>query len=336
MKKKIIYTLLAMIAAGTTKAQDFHLAQYDAAGLYMNPALTGMFLGDKGDYRISSDYRSQWKALGIKPYNTVYLAYDMPYTIKDKKCGFGAYVINSRSGNGHFNTFSFMLSGAYDIMQGSDKHYLSAGLQLGLFNKSFDPSSFTYDVQYDASTGTFDNSVNSMESGLNTSIFRFDANMGIYYKYRDESKKWHPYGGFSIYHVNRPNETFTAYKERLPMRFNFNAGCDFILNERFTIVPKILYMNEAKVSEFYAGLAAFYKMKDNNFQPMLGLDYRHKDAFVVEVGLKQDKHIFRISYDVNTSYLNSYTGGRGAIEFSLVLIGIKGQPLFIPPKSRVE
>jgi type IX secretion system PorP/SprF family membrane protein len=336
--KHHILSAAACLAIGSACAQDYHLAQYDAATQYQNPALTGMYLGEKGDYKISTDYRNQWRSMGIKPFTTIFLSYDMPYLVKEKKFGFGAYVINNRGGVGQYNTLSFMLSGAYNILKGSDKHYLSTGLQLGIFQKSFDPSAFTYDEQYSASSGTFDvNSPSYEEFGTGKqSIIRFDANVGVFYKYRDETKKVHPFIGFSIYHLNKPNETFTAYSSKLPMRFDVHGGADILINDRFTLTPKVEYMNQAKASEIYAGLVCFYKMKDNNFQPMLGVDYRHKDALVIEAGLRQDHHIFRVSYDINTSYLNNYTGGKGALEFSLILTGIKGQPLFIPPKSRVN
>jgi type IX secretion system PorP/SprF family membrane protein len=342
MRTRTKIAALALLTAGgmlpaLSEAQDFHLTQYDAAAQYQNPALTGMYLGEKGDYRIATDYRTQWKSLGIKPFNTIFLSYDMPYTIKEKKFGFGAYVVNNRSGIGHYNTLDFMLSAAYDILKNSNNHYLSTGLQLGLFQKSFDGDAFTYDEQYSQSSGTFDLNQPSYEDQPGKqSIIRFDANFGVFYKYWDADYKAHPFAGFSVYHLNKPNETFTAYTNKLPMRFDISGGCDIDLNDRFTIVPKLLYMNQAKAHEFAAGLVAFYHMKDNNFQPMLGFDYRHQDAIAIEVGLKQDHHIFRVSYDINTSYLKNYTNGRGALEFSLILVGIKGQPLFIPPKSRVE
>ena len=334
----IVLATVNCILPTALNAQDFHLSQFDAASQYMNPALTGMYLGELGDYKIATAYRSQWKALDTpRPFSTVYISYDTHKRYKEKKFGYGGYIANNRAGSGHFNTLDVMLSGAYDILQNSNDHYLSAGLQMGIFQKSFDPVSYTYDVQYDPTTGNFNQSSPSQESGLDRySIIRFDSHFGIHYKYFDSDKKWRPYAGFSVYHVNRPFENFINKVERLPFRFNLNAGCDLILNDRFTIIPKILYMNEARAHEMYFGLVGFYKMKDNNFQPMLGFDYRNKDAFVIEAGVKQDKHIFRISYDINTSYLKQFTGGRGALEFSLIITGIKGQPLFVPPKSRIE
>ena len=118
------------------------------------------------------------------------------------------------------------------------------------------------------------------------------------------------------------------------MRFNVNAGCDIFVNEQVKLVPSFLYMNQASVSEMDAGLLAYYKIKNSTFAPFLGGDYRFNDAIVIDIGIKQNEHAFRFSYDINTSYLNNFTGGRGAWEFSLILTGIKGEPLFTTSQSR--
>ncbi len=145
---------------------------------------------------------------------------------------------------------------------------------------------------------------------------------------------FHPYAGFSIQHVTEPNESFTSYKSLLPMRFNLNGGCDIRVNEQLKLVPSFLYMNQSSVAETDIGLLAYYKIKNSTFVPILGGDYRFNDAVVIDIGIKQNEHVFRFSYDINTSYLNNFSGGRGAWEFSLILTGIKGEPLFTKSQSR--
>ena len=105
--KKIIPLLLFVLAARIISAQDFHLSQYDATPHYFNPALTGIYFGEKIDYRIYSDYRTQWRSLGVKPFSTYYLAYDMPFKGID---GVGGYLIHNRNGKGGLNTINFMPS----------------------------------------------------------------------------------------------------------------------------------------------------------------------------------------------------------------------------------
>jgi type IX secretion system PorP/SprF family membrane protein len=326
--------LAAAFAAITTAAfaqEDYHLSQFQSAPLYLNPALTGMYMKQKGDYRVSSDYRSQWRALGTKPYTTIYLGYDMPLRKYDGKWGVGGYIINNRSGAGHFSTMNIMGSGAYNIIDGSDDHYLTTGLQMGLLYKTYDASTYTYDIQYDNSTGTFDQTIPNQETGLSkTSVVKFDANIGVFYKYMGEGKKYHPSAGFSIYHLTKPNESFTSYKSKLPMHFVFHSECDFDLKDNFILQPHFLYMNQAKAYEANIGVLAFYKINNSSLEILAGADYRYKDAIVAHIGFRQEQHIFRFSYDINTSGLNDYTGGRGAWEFSLILTGKRDQPLFKP------
>jgi hypothetical protein len=49
-----------------------------------------------------------------------------------------------------------------------------------------------------------------------------------------------------------------------------------------------------------------------------------KDALMVQAGVKKDNFILRMSYDVNTSYLNSYSNGKGGFEITLSITGKKG------------
>lgn len=331
MKTKIILTFaICHLTFYMALAQDFHLSQYDAAPHYFNPALTGIYFGEKADYRIYSDYRSQWKALGYKPYSTFYAAYDMPY----KLFGLGGYIVNNRNGmTGGFNTMNVMLSGSYKISnEVNTPHNLSVGVQMGILYRAFDPSKFTFDSQYspDSPTG-FDQNLSNGENFGKTSIAKFDANMGVFYKYKQSSWNVHPWGGLAVYHVTQPNQSLTGIqKDKLPMRWVFWGGADWKVNEQIHVTPMILYMNQAKAYEFNFGALGFYNFQDTKYNVIGGLNYRLKDAFIIQAGLQYEQHIFTISYDINTSYLNNYTNSRGGIEFSLILTGVKGKPLINP------
>lgn len=332
MKKIIISTVILFLATGLLKAQDFHLAQYESAGLYMNPALTGIYDDYKGDYKVYSNIRSQWRSFGIKPFFTTFLAYDMPLTIKQEKIGVGAYFINNRTGPGNLNTTGFMFSGAYNILdkKAYRKHILSAGLQLGLFHKSINNSDLFYDQQYSYAVngGSFDQNINSGEEMGGMNIVRFDANLGLFYKLTDPLKKHHPYAGISLSHLNRANESFTDNDSRLPIRFTFHGGCDFKLDDKFDLTPRLLIMNQAKAYEYNFGVLGFYKINDAGMKAMCGIDYRVKDAVIIHAGMKQDNYYVRFSYDINSSYLNRYTNYRGAWEISLIYTGEKGKSFF--------
>ena len=332
--KKIIALLLLLFSFPFGKgwnihSQDFHVSQIDAAPHYFNPAVTGVFLEADVKYRIYSDYRTQWKSLGINPFATYYLAGDMPYKISGKEIGVGAYLIHNRNGKGGLNTMQFMPSLAYNITQGKDgPHNLSVGLQMGIIYKSFDPNSFTFDNQYTGASG-YDKSLRSGENFSKTSLLRFDANMGVYYKYKNESWKAQPNIGFSVNHIPRPDQSLLGIeKDKLPLRWALQAGADWQVKDELKLTPMVFYMNQAKATELNIGALCFYKIKDKAYEVIGGLDYRVNDALVAQVGLKYGPHIFKFSTDINTSYLNNYTNGSGAFEFSLILNGIAGKSLF--------
>src|ERR1017187_6712827 len=228
MKTYLKYTLMILILRiGIGNAQDFHMSQFDATTLYMNPATTGMYADEKADFRIYSDYRTQWASIGIKPFSTAYVAYDMHLKKWGRNFGIGGYIIDNNAGVGNFNTMNAMISAAYDILNKAEgKHYLTTGIQLGILYNSFNPSNFTYDNQYSSTMGGFDNSIPSGENIPATSMVRLDANYGLYYKYIDKEKKFHPYAGFSIQHVNEPNMTIIELETRLTIRYNYLVGCD--------------------------------------------------------------------------------------------------------------
>lgn len=305
-------------------AQDFHLSHYEVASQYMNPALTGMYFGEKVNWSATADYRSQWRSLSGKPFSTIYAAYDMQYK---KQWGIGGYIINNRAGVENINTLNFILSGAYKINTGgktSTPYDLTVGLQMGLLQKSSRPNNYFFDNQYSSSTvGGFDPSLPDGENFTSTSIFRFDANMGIYYKHHDPKQTVNPYGGFSIFHVTKPNQSFTGLKNKMPMRFVLNGGAEIKINDEFRVEPMILTMLQAKAFELNIGTLGYYRIKKTPYDPMLGFSYRHKDAVVIHMGLKHGNNLYRVSYDINTSSLKAYTAGRGAIEFSVIYTGSK-------------
>jgi type IX secretion system PorP/SprF family membrane protein len=313
--------------------QDYHLSHYDVASLYLNPASTGMYGRDLGDYKIYADQRSQWRSVGVKPFLTSFIGYDQPLQIKERNFGAGCFLVNNNGGIGSYNTFSFMGSMAYDILGGKTKsssagistkdHLLSVGLQLGFFYRSTNPNALNYDVQYSVANngGSFDQSLPSNEIYNRVNITRFDANYGIYYKYMKRGKKAYPFAGFSMNHLSRPNESFTDAEARMPIRFVGYAGADVKLNEKFLIAPRFLFMNQAKASEFTPGFLLYYHVNDKDINIVFGGDYRWKDAVIVSLGLKNEYYAFRFSYDFNTSYLKNYTNGRGAYELSIIYAG---------------
>jgi type IX secretion system PorP/SprF family membrane protein len=313
-------------------AQDFHLSQYDQAPQYLNPALTGAFFGEDFDYRLGVNFRSQWKSILPKSYSTTSVSFDMNLPDKYQKFGVGGFLISNNAVAGEFKTFTFMLSGSYQVMEKRSPHSLTTGLQLGFMNLSTPTNDFTFDQQYSATAeGGFDASLNNGENFNRQSIFRFDANLGVFYKYIDRDSKLKPFGGISLYHIVRPKESFTGFNNKIPIRWNFNIGTDYKIDDQWTITPQILWMTQAKATDLNIGVMAGYnfaKKERVTYMGLFGFSYRSKDAFIIHAGINKSNQILRLSYDINTSSLNAYTRGRGAFEISLIMTARRGEPIF--------
>ena len=50
--------------------------------------------------------------------------------------------------------------------------------------------------------------------------------------------------------------------------------------------------------------------------------YRWDDAAIIEIGVNFKNLMYKMSYDINTSSLNTYSSKRGGIEFAIVSNGI--------------
>src|SRR6185369_15701385 len=98
-KKHII--VFCVFAITLVKAQDFHLSMYDAAPLFLNPAMTGLV---EGKMRAHAQYRNQWNSVAYKPFTTALISFDMP----KGKWGFGGQVSNMRAGIGNYNVFQLL------------------------------------------------------------------------------------------------------------------------------------------------------------------------------------------------------------------------------------
>lgn len=327
---KIYLSTIILVASSISWSQDFHLSQYDAAPMYLNPALTGLSQDIMGDYRASINSRRQWRALG-KPFSTDYVSFDKTVKNTEERYGIGGYMINNRSGIGNFSTFNFMASGAYNIMKTGSPHILRIGLNMGLLNKSFAFERYTFDNQYSSSTGTFDQNIAHNENLMSSSVFRFDAAFGIFYRFVDETKKYTPSIGLALHHITMPKENFGALAARVPIRWTAHTECRIKVNEELFVTPKILFMQQAKATELNIGMSLGYKINDD-YTILPGLYYRNRDAFIFDFGLQFARNILRFGYDVNNSYLRQFTSGRGAFEISLIMIFEKGRPIL--PKKR--
>ena len=327
---KLILSILLSFSAVISLAQDARYFQYDLNALYLNPALTGeriyaskgVQLNTNNGYRSSNASRESGNIISS-------IGVDMPLT---NRFAIGQFLGNNRSESGAFNTFNFLLSGAFKIINpanNEDKRCLSIGMQIGVLNTSMNTQNFTYASQYNPNSASgFDNSFATGENYTRQSIYALDNNLGIYYRTKFGKKKTLLATGLSFYHVGTINKANTN-DHTTDLRSNFHINLIYPVGNLITITPKFLYMNQSNAKEYNTGLLINFKVNKQT-EPIIGVNWIYQKALVAQIGLKfNENNIFRVSYSTSIGeYLSS--GSRG-MEFSYVHISNrKLQPIQKP------
>jgi type IX secretion system PorP/SprF family membrane protein len=317
-----IHGLIFLLCSVSMHAQDFHLSQYDASPLFLNPSMTGMF---DGKYRFHLHYRTQWASVSTKPFTTAGFAFDMPV----KKLGIGIQVMNFRAGAGNYNELSALLSLSYDLASKTNMHHLAIGIQAGLIQKSVSGDKLVFGNQYDAlNGGGFNTDLSSGEAFKSMNFVIPGVNAGLLYYFAKSNARLNPFLGFSAFNLTQPKQAFLGLDSPTPMRLYAHGGIKINVNERFQLLPKFIYMKQSDSKEITASLLVTYFLKDANTFLILGPSLRLNDAAILEAGIKIGGYTLRISYDFNTSPLKTVTYYKGGFEISLTYQA--GKPKIIP------
>ena len=255
MKK---YFLIILLFSFTQKAksQDAHLSMYDAAPMFLNSGLTGVF---SGDWRLHAQYRTQWKSVNFKPYTSALLSFDMPIG----KWGIGLQVNNFRAGYGNFNVLQGLVSAAYNMPLDRRRiNNISFGIQAGAMQKSLEYQLLSFNNQYTINNGgEFDNSISSVETFGAQKMIVPVVNASVLYYFSKQQSKLNPFIGLSIFNLLKPKESFFNQDNRLPIRYYLHVGSRVNITELFYLLPKVLIMQQRNFSEQTYSVEAGYFLK---------------------------------------------------------------------------
>lgn len=310
LKSLLFSIVICVFFFGELKSQDIHFSQYYASPLTLNPALAGKF---NGLYRITGIYRDQWRNLnpgGSAIFMTPSVAVDfslLKNKLKTDALGIGIHAVNDI--DGEFEQYVVGLSLAYHKgLDPNNKYHLSLGLQgnyindrLGLngetvFQDMIDNPSLAVSADFPNIATTPDH--------------LFDVNAGLFFD-ANFSKKVTFYAGGTFFHLPRPQRDYissdTVGTAETPWRWVAHGGLEFLLNDRFYIIPGALYQRtENENEEINFGVTFGYDFMQKRGKQMilfLGGWYRWDDAVIAKAGI--DFQNFRISgaYDITLSQL---------------------------------
>ncbi len=318
---RLICLILVMFIGGSVAAQDVHFSQFYNAPLLLNPALTGKI---NGTFRAGVIYRNQWFGAinGRTTFSTPMVSFDVPIRLKNGDAvGVGGYVINDRSSGGLLSRIQVVLSGAYHKGFGSNNnHSLSLGFQAGYNQRKVDRASMNFSTMLAADGFSFDESLPSMENfGQNTS--NFDVNTGLAWSSK-VSDNFYFSLGVAAYNLITPYNTFNNNEEDNMRRITGTLNFDIRLSKKFSLLPSVIYQNQAKAQETNVGLSGAIDFS-KDFILFAGAYYRVQDAVIPYLGADYKGFRLGLSYDINASSLNRIENKKnvGAVELSLMYVG---------------
>lgn len=320
--RRVLFILSLLFCGTAAIAQDPNFSQFFASPLTLNPAFTGKF---DGKYRFAANYRNQWPTIN-QAFTTVTASVDWKLmqdylSRKENSWGLGIAGMNDQSAAGAVRFSYGSLATAYHIQMDEDgRHQLSAGFQAGYANMMINTSLLRFEDQL-TSLGFTGNTSELFNTG-NLQGRYWDVNAGLLYSGSSNDKHQY-YLGFSLYHVNRPQQSFLGNDFRLQPRFTLHGGGYVDIGWNSTLYVSALQTYQANAAQTMLGGA--FQLKSNPDDERAaslyaGAWFRLKDAVIPYAAIEINNLRIGISYDVNTSSLRPASLIRGGLEISLIYI----------------
>ena len=317
-----LLTLLGIVCV--SQAQDPNFSQFFASPLTLNPASTGKF---DGIFRVAGNYRNQWPSIN-NAFVTKTASADFHllkgYLSDIDRWGIGGLFMSDQNGNGAITTNQFSLSTAYH--KGLDEdgyHQIGVGFQGSYTDKRLDV--YKLDFEDELTALGFTGTTSEIFPQSNLQVSYLDINAGVLYNGSTNGYN-NFYLGASMYHINRPKETFQGGQFYLNSRTTIMGGGRLPTNQYNAFHFSANYSFQANANNLMFGGAYALNLNYDEENPVnvyLGAWARFNnvtDALIPYVGLEfGDVHI-GATYDVNVSSLQPASNSRGGLELSLIYI----------------
>lgn len=278
----------------TLRAQDLHFSQFDAAPLYYNPALAGVF---DGKHRFIANLKSQWIT-----YKTLTVSYDrmLPFDFGGTRLGLGAMINYDQAGTTAYGYRTIRLLPAIhrDIVP-DEKLSISFGLDISMTQNVVDQSKISSESV-----------INGEPADLQaTSKYYTDLSAGV--NLHSNVKHKYPVNvGITLYHITKPGNSFITEAKTIDVdrRFSVNSNTIIPLSKRWSLLPSLIYLRQKEFYQLNTGSYARYDLTpvtDKIKAVYVGSWFRYGDAAVIGVavdlpGFKKNHNLnIGMSYDVS-------------------------------------
>ncbi|MFA6923078.1 MAG: PorP/SprF family type IX secretion system membrane protein [Bacteroidales bacterium] len=322
--RKMFYLLamsIYLFVSSKIYSQDIHFSQYFSSPLFLNPALTGQF---NGNFRFTSNYKSQWVAVNKNSYQTFANSIDAP-VFKDNLY-MGLSVFSDKAGDSKMGLTEINLSVASRILL-NNRNTLTVAIQGGGAQRSINYSDLTWDNQYDGNI--FNKSLYSGEKYTISNYNYFDLSAGMCWiaKIKDNINL---NTGIAQFYMNNPKQGYIYDDNRLHSKLTIHSYMEFIeKNSNITLIPSVVFLKQGTACEADLGFIIKYKLGvDSKYTGVnvssnitFGGFYRLNDALIPYVRLiYKNNYSIGLSYDINVSPLSDVSHAKGGCEISLIYI----------------
>lgn len=316
------------------EAQDPHYAQFYAAPLQVNPAMTGVH---SGRFRVALNYRDQWSSvLDTDPYRTLGASFDIRHRVgRSDYIAYGFNALRDEAGPGNYTRTSGHLNMAFlKQLNGSryrrNDQFLVAGAQLGFGQHALDYGNLWFSNQYDGANEGVDISLASGENFNQTSSAYLDINAGLlYYALFGDNASF--YIGGAMHHLNGPRISFRdTGGETLYLRWLVQAGGEIPFNEGLSLLPAVMTQRQGPSLTTLVGANLRFTNRDwrevairAGFWTQISNELSVGSAvptFIATAILEMGRVNLGLSYDVNAGSVAQPTNSRGAFEISLIYV----------------
>jgi hypothetical protein len=170
-----------------------------------------------------------------------------------------------------------------------------------------------------------------------------DVNFGIHYFNISREKAFSTksffnasqipyYLGVSGFHLTQPKDRFFDEGSKYPMKLVFHGSFIGRIAEKVYAEPVLYFARQSNHNDIVTGSSFYYLLKEKNGYIFLAPHVRFGDAWTFTTGIKFDKFILGMSYDVNAYSLKSINTRKNAFEISISYVTDKETGLQFMPR----
>lgn len=278
MKKNTLILILFILANPNVHAQnDVQISNFMFNKLSYNPA----FAGSTKTIDVSLLARQQWIGFKNSPLSQ-YLNFD---SFISKTGGIGISVINDKLG--YEKSVNARICYSYPMrLKMSKKSIVSAGVSVGVLNKSLDGTKLIFDDENE------DPSFTTL-----TNEYKLDLGLGLMYTNQKFTI------GVSSTHINQSDSKVDFFN--IPRHFYLYSSYIIKPGEKINVIPALFIKSTTYITQYELNTNVVFA--DGYWG---GMSYRLNESMIWLVGFSITKYIkFAYSYDCNIGSIKSYSNG---------------------------